>query len=333
MFGWLKKKADRNEDVHGGKYIMTDVKAPKVIQSEEPIAFEAEFYRYADVVYTKERGYRFQMKQTEKGSFLISEDSRETYSCETGKEFAGRLQQLIRKYNLVRLNGVCEYTRALPPEYAPQRLKVEYASGEKLDVCTDGNPEEEWTGAVLDLFAKELGSHGIDNLLPPREDFIMTGFSLEYTFGAIRYLYGEIEIPAEELKDDPCSVNNKVQNGEDVVKMAFSSPWDRSQKTERKEEKMAEITEEHYCSLQEIVSETDLLSFQNGKIFPGGFDYEKTPQYYEFYIEYLSGKVISGFSDDPLQCEKFRPIAEKIATYYEKYLETNRGNAKNYEKQ
>lgn len=67
------------------------------------------------------------------------------------------------------------------------------------------------------------------------------------------------------------------------------------------------------AGLQQIAESVNLRKIQNGKTFPGGYDYENAPQYYEFYIEYLSGKTMSGFSDEPSGCEKFKPIAEQFS--------------------
>lgn len=64
-----------------------------------------------------------------------------------------------------------------------------------------------------------------------------------------------------------------------------------------------------------------MKSIQNGYSVPGGFDYAGTPQYYEFYIEYASGKCMNGFSDDPEECAIFKPIAEKFGAFYEEYLD------------
>jgi len=40
----------------------------------------------------------------------------------------------------------------------------------------DGNPKAKWTGEGLDLFATEFGEHGIENLLPPKENSTITRF-------------------------------------------------------------------------------------------------------------------------------------------------------------
>lgn len=262
--------------ITGGKKDNTDPDAPKEIRSDELISFETDFFRNSDFVYEKERGYRFKLKKTEGDVYVIAEGYDDVLKCETDGAFAAKLQQLLREYDLISLNGIDKQTYGLPEEYGPYWLSAEYASGEKLYFSMDGDPNAAWTSAVLDLFAKEFGAHGINDLLPPKEESMMTRFSLEYISGDVKYCCIETEVP---------------------------------------------LAEEHYIALQKIVEETELIRYQNGSIFSGNFDYDNTPQYYEFYIEYESGKRMSAFSDDPEECERFKPIAERFAQYYKEYIE------------
>lgn len=267
------------EAVVGGTEDRTNHSAPKEIKSDELTFFQTDFYRNGDFVYDKNRKYRFKMTKAEGDVFVITEGYDEKLKCETDKTFAEKLQQVIREYNLIRLNGIEKQTYGLPEEFGPCLLSADYASGENLYFYMNGDPDAEWTGAILDLFAKEFGKHGIDDLLPPKEESPMTRFSLDYVFEDEMYCCSEM--------------------------------WDF-------------MTEENLQALQEIVEETELNRFQNGKIFPFDFDYENTPQYFEFYIEYESGKCMGGFSDDPEECEKFKPVAEKFSQYYEELeLENN----------
>lgn len=312
------------EPVCGGKTDLTDYDAPKSVQSEELISFTTRFYRQMDFVYRNDRSYSFSMKKLDDGTYQIGEEESEL-SCVTDADFAARLEKLIRDNDIAKLNGIYTETAGLPFEYAPESLNAVYASGESINYHFDGNPESSWNGMVLDLFAKEFDSHGLNELMPPKEDSVMTRFNIEYTFGDIRYLYGEIDVPVTQ-EEKSRSLEDLATNGFDesaYVTMAFASPWDRTGKTDFGEDRMAEITPEFYEALQAIVVDTDLVKLQNGMIFPGGFDYQNTPQYYEFFIEYESGKSMSGFSAEPADCEKFRPIAEKFAQFYENYLTNN----------
>lgn len=309
----------------GGLTDKTNENAPKEIKSDELIFFETEFFRNGDYVYDKDRIYRFKMTKSEDGVYTITEGYDENLKCETDVSFAVRLQQIIREYDLVSLNGIDKQTAGLPPEYGPYWVNAEYASEEKLYFFMDGDPNEAWTGAILDLFAKEFGDHGIADLLPPKEESAMTRFELEYSFGDVRYCYGEIWIPMTEEESER-SLEDVMTNGanyDDCVKMAYAEAWDKKNNESLGDGRRADITEEYYQALQEIVEETELNRFQNGSIFPGSFDYENTPQYYEFYIEYESGKRMSAFTQDAEQCERFAAIAARFTEFLNTYFENN----------
>ena len=268
----------QTEVVSGGTRDDSDYDAPKTINSDELISFHTEFFRYGDSIYDVDRRYIFTMTKSDEG-IVITEGNAEELKCATDNTFVQKLIQIIKDYKLEELNGIDRQTYGLSPDYGPYWLEAEYASGEKLYFYMNGDPYAEWTWEVLDLFAREFGEHGIDDLLPPKENSKMTRFELEYVCGDIRYSYGETNVP---------------------------------------------MTEDHYEALKEIADDMELMRFQNGMIFPAQFDYDNTSQYYEFYVEYESGTVMSGFSDDPGQCEKFKPVAEKFLEYYEEYLETNK---------
>lgn len=311
--------------ITGGKVDRTDYNAPKEIKSDELTYFNSSFYRQADFVYDEERGYRFIMTKSEDGKYAITEEGLDL-KCETDADFASKLQQLIRDQGLIAFNGVDKYTSGISPVYGPYELYAEYASGEKLRFVMNDDPSAEWTWQIVDLFAKEFGAHGVDELMPSPEDSIMTRFSLEYTFGDIKYYFDEIMEPLSDVNTSR-SIEDIATNGfieEDTVKMIWEFKNDRTEKTDLYEEIKVPVTEEYYEGLQKIVEEENLLSFNTGYSFPGGFDYDNTPQYYQFYIEYESGKRMSGFSDDPEECTAFKSVAEKFRAYCENYIEKNK---------
>lgn len=308
----------------GGTKDDTDYNAPKMIRSDELISFDTGFYRCADLLYDTDRSYRFKMSVAENGVLTITEGYDEKLKCETDATFAASLQKLIRKYELVKLNGIQKQTYGLPPEYAPYWIKAEYASKETLYFSVNGDPYAEWTGAVLELFAKEFARHGMEDLLPPKENSTMTRFSLSYAHDGMGYRYSEILIPVTE-EEKARSLEDIATNGineENCVKKAYGESWDREGKAVPTSKRMAGLTEAYYQGLQQIAEETELRIFQNGELMPPDFD-DTAPQYYEFYVEYASGKRMSGFSDDPAQCEKFRTIAERFSAYCEDYLDQN----------
>ena len=311
--------------IDGGTRDESDYDAPKEIESHELVSFETEFFRNSDWVYDKERYYDFKLKKSEDGTFVVTEGYNDDLRSETDADFAAKLDQLIRDQDLIRLNGMSRQTYGILPEYGPYLLRAEYASGEKLYFYINDDPNAAWTFAMLDLFAREFGAHGVNDLLPPKETSEMTRFSLEYAFDDIRYCYGEIIVPVTEEEKNR-TFEEIVTHGYDesgCETMVYSRPWDRSGKTETGGMVKVPIVDGYYAGLQKIVEENELAYIQNGEIIPSDFDYENTPQFYEFYIEYASGKRMSGFSCDPEKCEKFRPIAEAFSAYYEDYLAKN----------
>lgn len=297
------------EIITGGTKDKSNYNAPKEIQSEELVLFETEFYRYGGLVYDEDREYRFKMIKSEDDQFIISEGYDEKLSCETDSSFATKLNNIIKEYNLVKFNGTDTETYGLPDEYRPYWLKADYASDEKLFFSMDGDPNEEWTGEVLNLFAMEFSKHGIDDLLPEKEESDISSFSMEFTFKDVRYSFGDVLV-----SDDEGEFGNK-----DLVKKIYSDIWDRNG-NKLTDDMYADITEKYYREIKEIAETTALYKFQNGSIFPPEFDYDNMPQYYEFYIEYESGRHICGYSDDTEQCEKFRPIAAEFLHYFDEYF-------------
>ncbi|MCQ2538075.1 MAG: hypothetical protein MJ124_06735 [Lachnospiraceae bacterium] len=326
VFFRKRKVSPINENPTGGIKDNTNYAAPKEIRSDELISFKTEFYRNSDFVYDKAREYNLKMIKSEGDTFIITEGYDEKLKCETDREFSAKLQHIIREHNLARYNGIERLRSGLPEEYGPCRVNAKYASKEEINFLMDGDPNSPWTGEVLDLFAKEFGKHGINDLLPTKEESAMTRFSMEYAFGDNRYCYSEVWIPVteEEKARSFEEIMTGGRNYDDCVKKAYAEVWDRKDKKKTENDRYAATTKEHYLALQKIVEETELNRFQNGNIFPNQFDYDNTPQFYEFYVEYESGKQMSGFSDDPEQCEKFKPVATTFSRYYDQYLENNK---------
>lgn len=318
-------RKNQNEYKTGGTTDKTDYDAPKVIESDDLVSFETEFFRYSDYIYDKDRVYKFKMSRNDNGSFTISEGENESLKCETDEEFAKSLQQIIRENNLIELNGVNKKTAGLAPECSPYWIEASYDSSEKLYFYMDGNPYAEWTFEVLDLFANEFGDHGIMELLPEKEESQITRFNIEYSYGDIRYYYGEILVPIteEERNRDFEDIATNGMNEENCISMIYADAFDRTGKTNIKDDRKATITDDYYDVIKKMVDENNLIYYQNGEIIPYDFDYENTPEFFEFYIEYENGKIMSGFSDDPVTCEKFKDIAMQFSDYFDGYLDQN----------
>lgn len=168
MFGLFKIFKTENSG-NGQVTNKTDYSAPKAIKSTELTSFYTSFYRISDEYYNVDRKYDFYMCKTDDGKYIISEGYYENeLKCETDVSFANKLDKIIRDYDLISKNGSSKVTASLPPEYGPWEVKATYASNEKLYFHEDGNPQADWTRAVLNLFANEFSKNGIDDLLPAK---------------------------------------------------------------------------------------------------------------------------------------------------------------------
>lgn len=326
LFGLFNRILKDDIDViDGGTKDDTNHLASKTISSTEITSFSTSFYRFSDNYYDDSRHYDFGM-EIKDGRYVIYEgffDSRT--ECETDADFAVKLDEIIRKYNLIRYNGVSRVTSGLPPEYGPWSLNADYASGENLNFYENGNPTADWTRAVLDLFASEFSRHGIDDYMPVKESAKMTRFDLIFSYSDTTYTYGEIWVPVtEEAKNRTLEeLATSGYDDENYARKAYTDRWSKTAKTPENDRRYADVSEDYYEALKAISEEVDLKLFNNGEVMPGGFDYDGTPQYYEFYVEYENGNRIMGFSDDPEKCEQFRPIANKYAAFFEEYLNEN----------
>lgn len=320
-----KKKSEPIVPKVGGLTDKTDYNAPKEIESDELVAFETDFYRNSDFVYDRSRYYQFRMMRDSSGRYTITEGGENALSCTTDEKFAARLQNIIRACDLIKHNGVHTKRAGIAPEYGPYWVKATYASGEQLEFYMNDDPNAKWTFEILDIFAKEFGSLGIKDLLPTYEDSAVTRFKLEYAYTDMQHIYSELLVPITEAEKNRSFEDLLTQgaNEDDCVTRICESIWDRTGKTEFSSERMASITENYYSNLKKIIDDTELIYFQNGNIIPSDFDYEKTPSFYEFYVEFESGKRMSGYSDNPEQCASFRRIAECFAEFYNGYLEGN----------
>lgn len=270
--------------------------ASKTINSNEMVSFETGFYRKADSLYDKDRDYQFKMEKQDDSTFIIYNDD---LSCQTDSTFAASLNQILLDNDLIQYNGTNKKTSGLPDEFKPYWIHAKYASNETLDFSMDGDPYAKWTFDVLNLFAREFSKQGIDDFLPTKENTTITRFELKYCFDDTRYVYSEIFVSDDE-------------------KMVYEEAWDKEGKNRVHDRIKAPITEEHYRNLEKLVEETNLLSFENNRERPSDFDYSKA--YYEFYIEYESGRVVRAFSDDAKDIENIKPIIDKISAYYKDYI-------------
>lgn len=152
----------------GGTINNTNPFASKKIKSDKIVYFHTKFFLEPKDEYEEEhekaRGYIFEVKTDKDGKILLSEDYYDPVSCETDEAIFSKLQKIIEEHDLVKMNGVSNYTQGLPPEFSPAFLEAVYDSGEKLDFCFDNNPYDDWSRDIMRLLMDELADCGVIEL-------------------------------------------------------------------------------------------------------------------------------------------------------------------------
>lgn len=318
FFSIAEASGNSDEPICGGKVTRTDYNAPKVILSDSITAFYCDFFRYGDYGSEGDAFYRFKATKTEDDNVAISEQGL-GITCTTDLSLMHALQDVIERYGLVAFNGIDEYTSGLPWEYAPYCFSTVYESGETLYFCENNDPWSEWTGEILRIMREAFHQCGIDDLMPPAETTQITRFSLSFTDENIQYRYGELLVPIKEtgrtLED---IVTNGINKNDYVTRIEYEY-WDRGMNTGYALY-LGDPDEDYYTGLQKLVTDTCLAAFANNETCPFTFDYDNTPCYYEFYIEYAYGNTLYGFSDDPEVNAAFLSVAHAFSDFIQQHI-------------
>ena len=163
------KTADPEDITTGGRINMTDPDAPKVIQSKEIVEFYTSFYLYTRWRAEEYHSFQFQIKPDGSGAWTVTEIGSET-TCAADETLMTALQDVIDRKELASMNGFCEYTAGVAPEYGECILRVTYASGETLNFTVDNDPESEWAAMFCDVFADWFKQNDISWNLEKWED-------------------------------------------------------------------------------------------------------------------------------------------------------------------
>lgn len=154
-FGGCSRPSD-TDCMDGGVTRRHSYDAPKVILSTEIVALDTNFFLYEE---DGRGGTRWVFSvRRDGGDFLLSvrKRGRDAVEKAVSKDFLKEVHDVIVKHDLVRRNGFDEVTSGLPFECAPCSLSVDYASGERLYFCMDGDPEALWARDLKTLFLREL---------------------------------------------------------------------------------------------------------------------------------------------------------------------------------
>jgi len=153
MTGQNSIAAEIEED--GGIREHSNPDAPKSIYSREIVGLAVHFWLW-DESGSEGNSYTCEIRKSDDAVFLLTISGGAKGTVHVDAAFLGKLQQLIEQHGLVRLNGISRTISALPVEFSPCSLTVDYASGERLYFCLDNDPEAEWARAMRTLFLQAL---------------------------------------------------------------------------------------------------------------------------------------------------------------------------------
>ncbi len=240
--------------VNGGTHRSQDTGAAKVIESKNIIDFQTYCYWYNKDQWRSE-AVRFSVRrENSEGPFILTRDDTKV---ETDGSFLAKLQEIIEKHKLVSKNGQYEHTYGIPPEFTDYEIKAVYDSGEALHFITNGGPESLWCADFRKALCDELVRHGIEDMLPPIEDRRIARFDLKFNEWPLKTSYATIRTEDDEDGKRPVH----------FVKMVYNNETKSSEGM-----KIITIPEGFYAHITELVDQTGLKDYSNGKIdFPDAF--------------------------------------------------------------
>lgn len=135
----------------GGVTDRSDRSAPKSIVSKEIASLAASFW-----LCDEERVAYWSLSARKDGpdAVFASVEGERQEQARADTSLLDEAQDIIDRYGLAKSNGIDRVTAGLPPQFNPSRLRVDYASGERLYFQMNGDPGAEWPKAMLDIFLK-----------------------------------------------------------------------------------------------------------------------------------------------------------------------------------
>jgi hypothetical protein len=239
---------------NGGTVRSHDQNSARVIESKNIVEFKTYCYWYNKDLWRSEP-VRFSVsRENGEGPFILTRDDTKV---ETDESFLAKLQEIIEKHKLVSKNGDYEHTYGIPPEFTDYEIKAVYDSGEELHFITNGGPESPWCADLRKALCDELVRHGIEDMLPPIEDRRIARFDLKFNEWPRNISYGTIRTEDDEDGKRPVHFSKIVFNYETRSSEGL---------------KIITIPDGFYARITELVDQTNLKEYSNGKIdFPDAF--------------------------------------------------------------
>ena len=203
----------KNDDVMCGGIINNyNYDAPKEIKSKDIIKMSMSFFLFNSWGFREGNRYNFSIEKDKSGNVFLSDNIDKILVDE---EVLKESQKIIDDYELVKLNGINEYSSGLPYEYSPMNLSVDYESGERLQFCQDGYPTSKWAKEFVKLFGNEFNKNGFDRYMPPKETTTLTRFDVDFDRDDKHYLYAELTYDENTSKFLRSVYDRKVQDSVD----------------------------------------------------------------------------------------------------------------------
>lgn len=239
---------------NGGTHTYHDTGAAKVIESKNIVEFHTHCYWYNRDKWRPEP-VRFSVsRENGEGPFILTRDDTRVG---TDGSFLAKLQEIIEKHKLVSVNGSYEHTYGIPPEFLDYEIKAVYDSGEELHFITNGSPESLWCADLRKALCDELVRHGIEDMLPPIEERRIARFDLKFNEWPRSISYATIRTEDDEDGKRPVHFSKIVFNYETKSSEGL---------------KIIKIPDGFYAHITELVDQTNLREYSNGKIdFPDSF--------------------------------------------------------------
>ena len=309
------------EPICGGVTDNTDYNAPKEIKSDKLVSLSVGFYH--DFKYDTGNGmfYTFYLEPNEDGT-LILKDNSVAEGFEVDSSVLDGAQKIIKENDLAASNGINKTTAGLPPEYQPCFVEARYDSGEYISFSTNSDPTSAWGSDFVDYFGRIMAENGDDKYLASKLSGSIKRFWLETLSNNILYTYDTVNVPANNSTHNPEDVNNDVDSNE-YEEYLNRRIYDMVN-DELIEDTIAERSSEYYEGLMQILDENEIRDFENPYTASDLVDYDNPTDYYDFYIEFEDGNIISGAAVDPGVLESFKPLEEQLLNYMNEYIDLHK---------
>lgn len=279
----------------GGVKDNTDQDSPKSLTSREITALYTSFYCSDPLEPSRSGGYWFEIGENDSGELMLSVSGVMKGSSAVEPYVLEQVQEIIEAHELVKLNGVDSVTQALPPEYGPCSLSVDYVSGERLYFQIDGNPDARWCRDLKELFFQVFAGAGYAEFLPPVEALSITNCTIAFGIDDLTYDYGFI-----------LDTNGVMRFYRSVYDMA---------KGDILAEDLIELDDTLLEGLQKAVEEYGL-----GTLVVDGVKYDPTIEhqpggFVDIFIDYENGRQLYLQAAGEEIPDEWFPVRERLKTY------------------